>query len=653
MGASLRPDGLRLAAIVAGEGRLAIWNLETGEEMLRVPVKGTSLHYSGDGKRLAVVERGALGIYDADTGKRLGSLREREEWPGIPAWSRDGRRLLTTPGPYTVFPFETFFGVVKVWDLGDARGAEPLAPEHRTLAGHRGRVQALAFSPDGRLLASGDGEGTMRLFDAATGQQLHALSLKDGGVRVLRFSPDGLRLVVVSRKLARAWDTATGKEVGAREVGEGAWQAISPDGRWLASGEVLRSLETDRSLPLTRRGAGLTGMDFSGDGKLLVAGYRGTPGIFMGSPQWGQPVVADESLPGPVVVWDTTTGRELRQLKGLNGYVWPYQPVFSRDGKLIAADCRKWGVQLWDTATGEPRLRLPGRERDQGSSVAFSPDGRRLFVAGSQGVDIWDLTTGRQVLTLRGEGESLALSPDGMCLAVGGGGGVRLYDAGAAGTSATALRRQAVARVRGLYDQGLLRDEVLDRLAKEKEPNEALRAALLDVARGSAENAEALRNAAWEVVRKRGGKEADYRAAVARAERAVQLNAEDPRAKLAVGAGYYRLGDHKKAVKVLTEAEVVAWQPLGVSDPIILRPRERDAFLGLAYFKHGGPEALEAGTRLVGFVNFLKEQEESVAKYRKEREQDGAALAHRLHLDDQRELLPEVEEVLEKIKEMR
>jgi hypothetical protein len=218
---------------------------------------------------------------------------------------------------------------------------------------------------------------------------------------------------------------------------------------------------------------------------------------------------------------------------------------------------------------------------------------------------------------------------------------------------ATALRRQAVARVRALYDQGLLRGEVLDRLAKEKEPNEALRAALLDVARGSAENAEALRDAAWEVVRKRGGKEADYRAAVARAERAVQLNADEVRAKLAVGAGYYRLGDHKQAVKVLAEAEVVAWQDLGVTDPVILRPRERDAFLGLAYFKHGGLEVLEAETRLVGFVNFLKEQEESLAKYRKERgDQDAGAVARRLHLDDQRQLLPEVEEVLKKIKEM-
>jgi WD40 repeat protein len=655
---SLRPDGRRVAAILYNEERLVIWDTDKGEEVLRVPVKGTSLHYSGDGRRLAVTEQGGVGIYDAETGKKLGTLREREEWSGIDmrnrggVWSRDGRRLLTAPQPYFVPPYDTFFGAVKVWDLGEPRGAEPLAPERRTLAGHRGRVRALAFSPDGRRLASGDEEGTVRLCDAATGQLLRELPQKDGRVRALRFTPNGQQLLVVSSKLARTWDADTGKEVRSRDFAGTDRQAISPDGKWLASGEWIWAVDGEQSLRLGEvRSNGVIGVDFSPDGKLLVVGYGGIPGTWEDG-AWGPRLIADNSSPGPVIVWDAATGKEVRRMKGLRGYVWPYSPTFSHGGKLIAADCGKWGVQVWDAATGEPRLRLPGRDHDETGRLAFSPDGRRLFAAGSRAVDIFDVTTGREALTIRAEGQGLALSPDGACLAVGGRGEVRLYDSVAAVAPATALRRQAVARVRALYDQGLLRDEVLARLEKEKEPNEALRAALLDVARGSAENAGALCESAWEVVRKPGGKEADYRAALARAERAVQLNADDARAKLAAGAGHYRLGDHKKAIKVLGEASAVVWE--GVTGAHEVRPREVDAFLGLAQFRLGSDEVRVASNQLTHFVTFLKEQEAALEKYRKERgEQGAAAVGRRLHLDDQRQLLPEVEEALKKIKGMK
>jgi WD40 repeat protein len=646
-GISLRPDGRRLAVTMYAEGRLAIMNTETGEEVLRVPLKGSRVYYSGDGKRLAVMQDDVLGIYDAETGKQLGTLRDREEWSGSLAWTRDGRRLLTTPQPRYVAPYETFFGTVKVWELGAAHGVAPLTPEYRIVTGNRGKVRALAFSPDGRRLASGDDEGTVLLCDAATGQQLHALPQKDGGVRLLRFAPDGKQLVVVSRKLARTWDTTTGKEVQSREVGEKDWRAISPDGKWLASQDSLRALDKDQSLPLAEvRGNGLIGMDFSPDGKFLVSSYGGIPGTLKDG-DWGSHLTFDNSSPGAVVIWDAATGKELRRLKGLRGYVWPYQTVFSHDGKLVAAACGNWGVQVWDATTGEPRLRLPGRERDETASLAFSPDGRRLFTAGSRNVDLWDMASGRQLLTLRDEAHGLALSPDGTCLAVGGRGEVRLYDSAAAVAPATALRRQAVARVRALYDQGLLRDEVLARLAKDGESSEIV----LDVARGSAENAEALRDAAWAVVRKRGGKEADYRAALARAERAVQLNAEDPRAKLAAGAGYYRLGEYKKALNVLAMASTVPWEGVaGGFGPLQIRPWEVDAFLGLAQFHLGEDKTRTALNHLTIFVRLLERQTESLEKYRKERgDADAADVARRIYLDDQRALLPEVEEVLKKI----
>jgi WD40 repeat protein len=645
-GVSLRPDARRVAAMLDNAERLAIWNTDTGEELLRVPAKGTSLSYSGDGKRLAVLNGSAVDVYEAETGKMFGSLRDREDWPTVPIWSPDGRRLLTAPQPYSLPPHEAFFGTVKVWDLGVPRGGEPLVPEYRTVAGHRGQVRALAFRHDGRQFASGDEEGTVLLCDAATGRVLHALTQKDGGVRVLRFTPDGKRLLVVSRTRARSWDTATGKEVRSHEVGNKDWQAISPDGYWLASSESLRALDRDQSLPLPEvRGNGVIGMDFSADGKFLVAGYGGIPGMLQDG-SWGPHIFANQSSPGPVVVWDAATGKEVRRLQGLRDYVWPYRPVFSRDGKLVAASCGKWGVQLWDVATGAPHLRLLGRDRDETGGLAFSPDRRRLFVATARAVDVWDLTSGRQVLTLRVDGHGLALSPDGTCVAVGGRGEVRLYDSVAALAPAAALRRQAVARVRALYDQGLLHDEVLARLTKAGDAD----AVVLDVARGSAENAVALREAAWAVARKRGAREADYRAALARAERAVQLNVDDPRAKLAAGAAYYRLGDYKNAVKVLAGASTIAWE--GVTGTLTIRPHEVHAFLGLAQFHLSGDGVAHASIPLNNFVVSLERQRESLEKYRRLRgDEDAAAVARRLHFDDQCELLPEVEEVLKRTKE--
>ena len=142
-GFSLSPDGRRLAGIVSqgDENRLVVWDAETGKELLRADVQGTQISYSGDGKHLAVIQERGTGIYDAETAKLLTVLRESEEWPGAIAWSHDGRRLLTTPQPNYVPPYDTFLGSVKVWDLGDPAGGAP-APEFRKMAGHRGAVRA-------------------------------------------------------------------------------------------------------------------------------------------------------------------------------------------------------------------------------------------------------------------------------------------------------------------------------------------------------------------------------------------------------------------------------------------------------------------------------------------------------------------------------
>jgi WD40 repeat protein len=246
---------------------------------------------------------------------------------------------------------------VKVWD---ARTRQALF----TLKGHTNNVSCVAFSPDGKRLAGGDGlgsslslpsrpnaksvPGVVKVWDAQTGREL--LSLEGHPHRVVKvaFSPNGKRLASVSvDNTVKVWDAQTGRE--------------------------LFSIT-----PKMARGGVYTGVAFSPDGKRLATG--GT----MWDVQSGQ-----EVLPGVGI--------------GLNG-------AFSPDGKRLAWALSGNSVQVWDAQTGKVLLTLTG------GSVAFSPDGERLATAGEGQVKVWDVQTSQETLTLKaptGPANVLAFSSDG------------------------------------------------------------------------------------------------------------------------------------------------------------------------------------------------------------------------------------------------
>ncbi|KAJ5827863.1 hypothetical protein N7447_004626 [Penicillium robsamsonii] len=287
----------------------------------------------------------------------------------------------------------------------------------QTLEGHSSSVESVAFSLDGRLLASGSWDNTVRLWDPATGALTQTLEGHSNIIRSVAFSPDGRLLASGSwDNTVRLWDPATGALTQTLE-GHSDWVesvAFSPDGRLLASssGDNTVRLWDPATGALTETLKGhlsiVRSVAFSPDGRLLASGS------------------GDKT----VRLWDPATGALTQTLEGHSD--WVKSVAFSPDGRLLASGSRDNTVRHWDPATGALTQTLEGHSSSV-ESVAFSPDGR-LLASGSwdNTVRLWDPATGALTQTLEGHSgwvESVAFSPDGRLLASGSGDKtVRLWD---------------------------------------------------------------------------------------------------------------------------------------------------------------------------------------------------------------------------------
>jgi WD40 repeat protein len=313
----------------------------------------------------------------------------------------------------------------------------------RTLTGHTWGVKSVAFSPDGRLLASsscgrvelyrGCVQGEIKLWDVASGREVRSLSVHTDNVTSVAFSPDGRLLASGSDdNTIKLWEVASGREV--RTLTGHTYDvdsvAFSPDGRLLASGSYDRTIKlwevASGSLVRTLTGheGSVRSVAFSPDGRLLASG----------SADW------------TVKLWDVASGREVRSL---TGHTWTvYSVAFSPDGRLLASGscgryesgrggCFQGEIKLWEVASGSLVRTLTGHTDVVDSdvkSVAFSPDGR-LLASGSCGhwhyglarcdqgeIRLWEVDSGSLVRTLTDHTwhvNSVAFSPDGRLLASG------------------------------------------------------------------------------------------------------------------------------------------------------------------------------------------------------------------------------------------
>ena len=285
-------------------------------------------------------------------------------------------------------------------------------------------AQDMSFSPDGTALASGSDDGTVKLWDVTTHENIATLQGHTNWVYSVSFSPDGATLASGSWDgTIKLWDVATHENIATLQRPLENWSlpmSFSPDGTVLASGAAdgtvkLWDVATHENI------ATLQGhledsfilVSFSPDSTTLASG----------------------SSDGTVKLWDVATHENIATLEGHTDYVSSVS--FSPDGTTLASGSSDGTVKLWDVATRTNIATLEGHT-DYVSSVSFSPDGTTLASASDDGIiKLWDVETHENIATLQGHGDygpgvsfSALFSPDGTLLASWGGfgGEVELWD---------------------------------------------------------------------------------------------------------------------------------------------------------------------------------------------------------------------------------
>ncbi|KAJ7862119.1 WD40-repeat-containing domain protein [Mycena olivaceomarginata] len=313
------------------------------------------------------------------------------------AFSPDGTRIASGSDDKTI----------RLWDAATGQQVG------EALAGHTDSVWSVAFSPDGTRIASGSYDKTIRLWDAATGQQVgEALAGHTDSVWSVAFSPDGTRIASGSYdKTIRVWDAAIGQQVGEALAGHtGSVNSVvfSPDGTRIASGsddETLRVWDAAKGQQIGEALAGHTSwvlsVTFSPDGTRIASG-------------------SDDQT---IRVWHAATGQQVGEaLAGHTGLV--RSVAFSPDGTRITSGSDDEALRVWDVATGQQVGEALAGHTGSVRTVAFSPDGTRI-ASGSEDetIRMWDAATGQQVgKALAGHTgwvNSVAFSPDGTRIASG------------------------------------------------------------------------------------------------------------------------------------------------------------------------------------------------------------------------------------------
>jgi WD40 repeat protein len=391
---AISPDGQTLVTVT--DRKAALWNL-SNNELIYVsnhPNWVNSVAFSPDGKYFVTGGDDSMArIWDAETGQLKRALVGHTRAITSIAFSLDGRYVITG----------SLDGTARLWnaDLQNSRGI---------LRGHTNTITDVAVSPDGKSIVTGgwdaDLNNSYKLWDVQTGKSTNALIGHTWLSSSVSFSKDGRYVLTGSGDgSVRIWDAATGAPVQTIQVTEGQWvnsATFSPDGKYVLAGgdtntATLWDAQTGENLLTLEHPAAVSSVAISPDGKLALT------------------ACGDSNLR----LWDLQTGDLIRTFTGHAAPSGGYQNIesitFSPDGKWILSGSVDGTARLWDVSTGDTVQIF--RQEGFVLSVAISPDGIYGLTGGSdRTARLWNLQTGELVRTYIGHTDSIfgvAFSQDG------------------------------------------------------------------------------------------------------------------------------------------------------------------------------------------------------------------------------------------------
>jgi WD40 repeat protein len=399
-------DGTR---VLIGNNYVLLIDIQTGEEIRRfdhsAPHPGAiypawSIAVSPDGEQLLIGSAGDASLFDMGSAQEL--LRVKHEGYLAVAMSPDGTQFLTGSSGSSAAPGD---GRVHLWDISTGQEVGQFATGDDT-------IYSVSFSPDGTRVLTGcyGGSGCVRVWDAVTREEMQRLPASTGRHLGVAFSPDGAQVMTANH--TALWDAATGRELVRFDGDAYGAVAFSPDGKRVLAGRKLWDTVTGEQVQQFE-GQGtykLTSVAWSRDGRQILTGDG-----------------------NKALLWDMYEGREIQRFDEPLEYKYPGRPAgifyedyatpvesvaFSPDGQRVLTGGLDGRAILWDTTTGAELRRFQGHEGPVWS-VAFSPDGRRLATGGEdKTTHVWDAETGKQLASLKSRWtvRAVAFSPDGLQL---------------------------------------------------------------------------------------------------------------------------------------------------------------------------------------------------------------------------------------------